>query len=86
MSPSTLSLRPVRTAGPNDIHCPTCRKLIFDGDVLLARVTRFSPEFTEACCKICKTWVKVPVVIATGSQAHGVDPMPRMPAGSERHR
>lgn len=64
MSPATLSLRPTRAPGPHDIHCPTCQKLIFDGEVLLARVTRFGPDLTEACCKICKTWVKVPVVIA----------------------
>lgn len=63
MSQSTLSLRPVAAASGRDVRCPTCRKLIFDGKVLLARVTRFWPESTEACCKVCKTWVKVPVVI-----------------------
>lgn len=63
---STLSLRPVRAASPADIHCPTCQKLIFDGEVLLARVTKFGPAAAEACCKICKTWVKVPVVITDG--------------------
>lgn len=57
----TLSPRP---PGPHDINCPQCHKLIFDGEVLLARVTRFTPGLTEACCKICKTWVPVPVVIA----------------------
>ncbi len=61
--PATLSLRPARAPSAKDIHCPQCHKLIFDGEVLLARVTRFGPNSTEACCKICKTWVKVPVVV-----------------------
>lgn len=66
---STLSLRPARAAGPQDVHCPTCNKLLFDGEVLLARVTRFKPGGAEACCKICKTWVKVPVGIqSTGGK------------------
>jgi hypothetical protein len=64
-SPAGVSLRPARAASVTDIHCQQCGKLIFDGQVLLARVTRFGPGLTEACCKICKTWVKVPVVIAT---------------------
>lgn len=60
----TLTLRPARAGHPADVHCPTCNKLIWDDAerVLLARVTRFpvnSPA--EACCKICKTWVIVPV-------------------------
>lgn len=60
---STLTLRPTRAASDRDIHCPTCHKLIFDGEVLLARVTKFTPAGAEACCKICKTWVKVPVKV-----------------------
>jgi hypothetical protein len=62
---STLSLRPARHAGPADIHCPTCNKLIFDGTVLLARVTKFDGGRAEACCRICKTWVPVPISINT---------------------
>lgn len=63
MSPSAhLSLRPTRAPKASDINCPQCHKLIFDGEVLLARVTRFKPDVTEACCKICKTWVPVPVI------------------------
>lgn len=60
-SPSSVSLRPARAASASDIHCPQCHKLIFDGEVLLARVTRFGPDGAQACCKICKTWVPVPV-------------------------
>lgn len=61
---ATLSLRPARTSSPQDIHCPKCNKLIWLNPerLLLARITRFpvnSPA--EACCKICRTWVKVPV-------------------------
>lgn len=61
---ATVSLRPTRASHASDIHCPQCHKLIFDGEVLLARVTRFGPGITEACCKICKTWVPVPVIRA----------------------
>lgn len=64
---STLSLRPARSTSAADIHCPTCNKLIWaDQDrMLLARVTRFPVKGpAEACCKICKTWVKVPVQVA----------------------
>ena len=67
---STLSLRPARSVHPADIHCPTCKKLIWAaGDrMLLARVTRFPEKGpAEACCKICKTWVIVPVTVAGGA-------------------
>ena len=64
---STLSLRPRQSESPDDIRCPSCRKLIWQADerVLLSRITRF-PAGTpaEACCKICKTWVTVPIVVA----------------------
>lgn len=67
---STLSLRTARAVDPADIQCPTCKKLIWANRdrMLLARVTRF-PESgpAEACCKICKTWVKVPVKVAGGA-------------------
>lgn len=60
----TLSLRPLRAPGPHDVNCPTCQKLIFDGEVLLARVTKFPADApAQACCKICKTWVEVPVKV-----------------------
>lgn len=64
---ATLSLRPRGAESPADIKCPNCRKLIWNASarVLLARVTEF-PENgpAKACCKVCKTWVKVPVAAA----------------------
>lgn len=62
-SSAVLRLTP-RPAGPQDVNCPTCNKLIFDSTerVLLSRVTRLPANGpAEACCKMCKTWVKVPV-------------------------
>lgn len=64
---STLSLRPVRSSSSADVRCPRCNKAIWlDSErLLLARQTRFPVSGpAEACCKICKTWVKVPVAIA----------------------
>lgn len=61
---SILTLRPVRTESPHDVHCPKCHKLVWchAESVLLARVTRFPVKSpAEACCKTCKTWVMVPV-------------------------
>ena len=61
---ATLRLTP-RTAHAADVHCPRCRKLIFDGAdrVLLARVTRFRDDGAHATCKVCKTEVRVPVCL-----------------------
>lgn len=64
MTMGTVTLRPEREASPHDIHCPRCNKLVWSHRerVLLARVTRFPVSGpAEACCKICKTWVIVPV-------------------------
>lgn len=60
---SVLRLTP-RPAHPDDVHCPQCRKLIFDvaERVLLARVTKFREDGTAwATCKMCKCEVQVPV-------------------------
>ncbi len=66
----TLSLRPKAAAHPDDIRCQQCNKPIWLAEerLLLARVTRFpvnSPA--EACCKICKSWVAVPVGVMPAS-------------------
>lgn len=59
---TVLRLTP-RPHHPDDVHCPQCRKLIFDATdrVLLARVTRFRDDGAWATCKVCKTEVEVPV-------------------------
>ena len=57
--------RATRTGHPSDVHCPQCRKLIFDAvnQLLLSRVTRFRADGAYATCKVCKREVKVPVQI-----------------------
>lgn len=60
----TLSLRPARASSTGDVRCPNCNKALWLASerLLLARMTRFPVSGgAEACCKICKTWVKVPL-------------------------
>ena len=49
------------------VACPTCRTVVFDGEVVLSRVVRVLAQGCEAKCKQCREWVAVPLRYQIGA-------------------
>lgn len=43
------------------VRCDVCSNVVFDGEVIKARVIKVLEIGAQAKCLICKTWVAVPL-------------------------
>lgn len=68
-----------RAPGSDDVRCPCCSKLMFDGEVILSRVVKLAPAPTKAKCRICGTWVTLPSVGFNRGEVHGNDHVQGLP-------